>query len=102
MPTYLLSFRMPSDYASTPATRAGWSEFFGTISPHLEDIGNPIFSRRSVGATGAGTVLGGYSLITADSLEQAGALAAGCPLIDRGGGVDVGELAPLTRRRDSD
>ena len=96
MPTYLLSFRTPSDYTPTPDTRARWNEFFGTISTHLEEIGNPVFSRRSIGETGAGTVLGGYSLINADTLEQAEALAAGCPLIERGGGVDVGELAPLT------
>ncbi|HLI61395.1 MAG TPA: hypothetical protein VKV21_17190 [Solirubrobacteraceae bacterium] len=95
MPTYLLSFRMPSDYTPTPDTRARWREFFDAISPHLEELGNPVFSRRSVGETAAGTVLGGYSLISADSLEQAAELAAGCPLIARGGGVDVGELAPI-------
>jgi hypothetical protein len=96
MPTYLLSFRMPSDYAPTPDTRVRWNEFFASISSHLEEIGNPVFSRRAIGRTGAGTVLGGYSLINAESLEQAEALAGRCPLIERGGGVDVGELAPLT------
>jgi hypothetical protein len=95
MPTYLLSFRMPSDYASTPDTRASWNGFFQAISTHLEDIGNPIFNRRSVGETGTGTVLGGYSLINASTLEEASELAALCPLINRGGGVDVGELTPL-------
>ena len=37
-------------------------------------------------------MLGGYSLIDADSLDQAIALAQSCPLVDHGGGVDVGEL----------
>jgi hypothetical protein len=94
MPTYLLSYRMPANYVSTPDTRANWTDFFETISTHLEDLGAPIFSRGSVGETGAGTVLGGYSLVGADSLEQARALVEACPLMNDGGGVDVGELTP--------
>ncbi len=92
MPTYLLSFRAPRDYVSTPDTRERWGEFFDTISTHLEDLGAPIFSRRSIGETGTETVLGGYSLVDAGSLEQAVALAESCPLVGHGGGVDVGEL----------
>jgi hypothetical protein len=96
MPSYLLSFRTPSDYTSTPDARTGWNEFFGGISTHLEDIGNPIFTRESVGEIGAGTVLGGYSLINAGGFEEARELAAGCPLVKRGGGVEIGELTPLS------
>jgi hypothetical protein len=92
MPTYLLSFRTPTDYVATPDTRARWNEFFDSISTHLEDLGAPIFSRRSVGQTGPETVLGGYSLVDAGSLEQAMALVENCPLVNHGGGVDVGEL----------
>ncbi len=96
MPSYLLSFRTPSDYTSTPDAQAGWQEFFEGISTHLKDIGNPIFSRQSLGQTGAGTMLGGYSLIDAGSLEEARELAAGCPLVELGGGVEVGEVTPLS------
>ncbi|MGO9959106.1 MAG: YciI family protein [Solirubrobacteraceae bacterium] len=96
MPSYMLSFRAPSDYTPTPDTSADWNTFFAGISTHLEDIGNPIFSRQSVGQTGAGTVLGGYSLINADSLDQARELAAGCPLVKHGGGVEIGEVTPVS------
>jgi len=95
MPAYLLSFRLPRDSGSTPDLRAGWTAFFAAISSHLEDLGNPVFERRSVGETGAGTVLGGYTIVDAAGLEEAAALAARCPLIGRGGGVEVGELTPL-------
>lgn len=95
MPSYLLSFRTPTAYTSTRDTRAAWNEFFQAISTHLEDIGNPIFSRTRVGETATGTVLGGYSLITAGNLEQARELAACCPLIKLRGGVEIGELTPL-------
>ena len=96
MPSYLLSFRTPNDYASTPDTQADWNTFFAQISTHLQDIGNPIFSRQTVGETGAGTQLGGYSLINAGSLDEARQLAAGCPLVQRGGGVEIGEVTPVS------
>lgn len=96
MPSYLLSFRTPIDYRSTADTRAAWSEFFQAISTHLEDIGNPIFSRQTVGDTGIDTVLGGYTLIHADTLERVRELAAGCPLVELGGGVEIGELTPVS------
>jgi len=95
MPSYMFSFRLPSDFTQSPEGREAWNEFFGGISPHLEELGNPIFSRQSVGETGADTVLGGYSLITAATLDEACVLAAGCPLINNGGGVEVGEITPL-------
>ncbi|MBV9197126.1 MAG: hypothetical protein JO168_23575 [Solirubrobacterales bacterium] len=96
MPSFLFSFRAPRDYAPTADTRADWNGFFQGLSPHLEDIGNPIFSRQSVGETGGATVLGGYTLINAGSLEEARELAAGCPLVTRGGGVEIGEITPLS------
>jgi hypothetical protein len=96
MPSYLLSFRAPIDYQSTPDTRAAWNEFFQAISTHLEDIGNPIFRRQTIGDTGTDTVLGGYTLINADTLEQARELATGCPLSELGGGVEIGELTPVS------
>jgi hypothetical protein len=101
MPSYLLSFRTPTDYTSSPDTRAAWNEFFQAISTHLEDIGNPIFSRTGVGDIGNDTVLGGYSLINADNFEQASELAAGCPLTNLGGGVEIGELTPLSEMPDA-
>lgn len=97
MPNYLLSFRTSSDYTSTPDTQTAWNQFFEEISTQLEDIGNPIFSRQSVGQTGAGTVLGGYSLISADSLQEASELASACPLVRQGGGVEIGEVTPLSQ-----
>jgi hypothetical protein len=98
MPTFLLSYRMPAGYVSTPDTRADWTAFFETVSTQLEDIGAPIFTRESVGETGPSTVLGGYTMIDASSLEQAAALAQRCPLMRHGGGVEVGELtAPGSR-----
>lgn len=58
-------------------------------------MGNPVFERITVGSSPGETVLGGYSLITAEDLEAAVALAKGCPILERGGAVEVGELGAV-------
>jgi hypothetical protein len=39
----------------------------------------------------------GYTLVTADDLDAAVALARGCPFLQHDGGVEVGELTLLNR-----
>ena len=51
----------------------------------------------SLGNCGDDTRLGGYSLITADDLDEALALAKGCPALQEGAGVEVGVIAKLNR-----
>ncbi|WP_249011266.1 hypothetical protein [Conexibacter sp. DBS9H8] len=96
MPSYLFSFRAPTDYEPGGVSTAEWGGYFQGISSHLEDLGNPIFSRETVGVTGAGTKLSGYSVITAETTEQAIELASACPLIQIGGGIEVGEITPVS------
>jgi hypothetical protein len=50
-----------------------------------------------LGNNGPDTTLGGYTLICADDLEGAVALAKGHPLLHQGGGVEVGEFTILNR-----
>jgi hypothetical protein len=87
MPTYLITNRVPEDLTGSPEVFAAFTAWFENLGPSLEDRGNPAFIRAAVGNCGAGTVLGGYTLITADGLEAAVALAGGHPLITRGGGT---------------
>ena len=97
MPKYVFSYRAPAgDAPGSEDASAAWRAFIGGLGPALADIGMPVFERRGIGETGAGTVLGGYSIVTADDLDAAVALAQGCPTIARGGGVEVGELTPLS------
>ena len=99
MPTYLITNRVPDDFTSSPEVFAAFTAWFEKLGPSLDDRGNPAFTTATVGKCGAGTVLGGYTLITADSLDAAVALAEGHPLITRGGGVEVGELTALNKGR---
>ena len=60
------------------------------------DGGQPVSETAEVGNCGAGTRPGGYSLITADDLEAAVALAKGCPALDEGAGLQVGLLVSVS------
>lgn len=96
MPTYLFIYRHHKDFVpGTPETIAASGAFFKRIEPSLEDMGNPIFTRSAVGECGADTVLGGYSLVRADNMAEALALADKSWLLEHGGGVEVGELTRL-------
>ncbi len=96
MPTYVLTYRSPSGYAPNPETTAAWMAWFEGIGDQLVEIGNPVVAGRSLGNCGPGTTeLGGYSLIRADDIDAAAAVAKGCPHLGRDGGVEVGELGEV-------
>jgi hypothetical protein len=94
MPMFLLAYRYGKDVVpGDPNAIAEWRVFFANMGDHVVDAGNPTFARAELGACETNfSVLGGYSFITADDLDQAVELAKGCPSISRGGGVEVGEI----------
>jgi hypothetical protein len=98
MATFLLSYRNANSYSpGQPEGIAAWKAFLGGLGDSLVDIGNPIFARAALGNCDAGTtVLGGYSFISADDLDAAVRLAAGCPALANAGGVEIGEITPLS------
>jgi hypothetical protein len=89
--------------ADTPAAQEeamqAWGAWFGTLGDTVTDMGNPFAGSATVstngvsdgGAAGAG----GYSIVTADSLGEAAALAKGCPVLSGGGTVEVYEAVPM-------
>jgi hypothetical protein len=97
MPTYLITNRLPDGFTSSPENFAAWRAWFDELGGSLVERGNPAFTRTALGNCGAGTVLGGYTLISAADLAGAEALARTHPLLARGGGVEIGELTPLNQ-----
>ena len=95
MATFLMTNRAPKNYTGSPEAMAAWTAWFEGLGAHLADRGNPVFERCTLGNCGPDTQLGGYTLLIADDLEAALALAAGCPLLAEGGGVEVGKLTEL-------
>jgi hypothetical protein len=100
MATFLFSYRMPAEYQpGRPDAIANWDAFFQGLGDRVVDAGKPVSETAEVGHCGAGTRPGGYSLISAEDLESAVALAQGCPALAEGAGVQVGlltDLAPAT------
>ncbi|MCW2939622.1 MAG: hypothetical protein JWN00_2607 [Actinomycetia bacterium] len=98
MSTFLFSYRMPKNYRPGSAdTMAAWNAWFDSMGTNLVDRGNPVFESDTLGNCGADTTLGGYSLITADDLAAAVALAKGCPGLQDAGGVEVGVITERNR-----
>lgn len=92
MPTYLISNRPPGDHSPSADAMAAWDAWFEALGEHLVDRGNPAFATRAMGAPAGATRLGGYTLIVAADLDAAVELAARCPVLEYGGGVELGEL----------
>jgi hypothetical protein len=100
MNTYLLVHRHPHDYKGTPDTVAAWEAWFTRLGDALVDLGNPVLDGRSTtGDGGPALPLGGYTIISAENVEEATRLASGCPIIPDGGAVEVGRLTPMPGRQ---
>jgi len=94
MASFVFSYRVPHDYKpGSPETAAAWREFFSGLGDGLADTGHAAIQSAVLGDIGAGTRLGGYSIVTADDLDAAMQLAKGCPALGMGAGVEIGQLA---------
>jgi hypothetical protein len=100
MPGYLITNRIPSSFRPSPEAFAAWTAWFEELGDHLEDRGNPAFSRTTLGNCGPETQLGGYTLISAENLDKAVKLAKSHPLMRLGGGVEIGELTLINAGKD--
>jgi len=99
VPTYLIVNRPPADYRPSPDLMTKWTDWFDRLASALVDRGNPVFTWQVIGDTPSTTVLGGYTLISADDLPAAVALASTCPVLGEGGAVEVGELVVFNAGR---
>ena len=82
MATFVFTYRAPQNYTlGTPDGIAAWSSWFESMGAHLADMGQPVAEATTVGDCGEIRPLGGYSLITADDLGEAVALANGSGLV---------------------
>jgi hypothetical protein len=80
MPTYVIAYRAPKDYEPGDAgDMAAWDAWRHSMGDKLRDFGNPVRDTTQIGDCGATQRFRGYSIITADDLESAVAMAKGCP-----------------------
>jgi hypothetical protein len=93
MTKYVFSYRVPADYSPNAGTPAEWRAWFGELGSALVDVGHAVTDYASLGEVGgSGSRMVGHSVVSADDLDSALALAKGCPALRVGGGVEVGPV----------
>jgi hypothetical protein len=93
MANYVFSFRAPSDYMPTAGTPAEWQAWFGGLGAALVDVGNAVTEYASLGEVGGDeSRMVAYSVVSAEDMDSALALAKDCPVMRVGGGVEVGPV----------
>ena len=104
MAKYVFAYRGGAGMAATPEEQQKamqvWMSWFGSLGDAVVDPGNPFGPSSSVASDGSvarngASSLSGYSIITADNLEQAAGLAKDCPVLEGGGAVDVYEAIAM-------
>lgn len=94
MANYVFTFRGAKDRTLTAEDEARWGAWFGQIASHITNRGDRVGEARSVGGPDRPDVLSGYIVISADNMDAAVAVAQGCPALQQGGSLEVGELIP--------
>ena|ERR1039458_5097199 len=102
MANYLLVYyggKMETDPKKAKASMDAWMKWFGSLGKSLVDGGAPTKPGKLVAADGAKSLgtnpVTGYSVIKADDLDKAVAIAKGSPHMTAGGQIGVYETLPM-------
>ena len=93
--------KMPETEEEGAKVMADWQAWFANMGSAVVDGGNPVGPSSTVHGDGSVTDDGGsnptsgYSLIGADTIEQAIELARGCPILKAEGTVEVAEAMDM-------
>jgi hypothetical protein len=89
---------MPATEAEQAAVIKAWGAWYDGLGSAVVDGGNPFTpNAKSIASDGTvrdgpvGTPATGYTIIKADSLDEAVAKAKGCPILQGGGQISVYE-----------
>jgi len=98
MANYVLVYHggsMPESQEEGAKVMAAWGEWFQQLGGALVDGGNPASATKTISANGSVSDdpngPSGYSILKADSLDAAVALAKGCPVLQGGASIQVVE-----------
>jgi hypothetical protein len=95
MPTFLITTHVPKDSTGSPEVAAAVTAWFEQLGTNLVARGKPPAERRTLGYGGTDIEPVAYTLVSAGDIDAAVALAEGCPVLGRGGSVEVRELMML-------
>lgn len=92
---------MPETKEEQAKVMQAWTDWYTQLGPAIKDGGNAfgpdartVKDDGSIGGV-SGTVLTGYTILTADSLDAATNMAKGSPVLSGGGNVHVYEVLPI-------
>jgi hypothetical protein len=95
----------PAEMEQTMQKWMAWMQDLGAKGK-LKDQGNPlepggkVVKKKTVITDGpfaeAKDIIGGYTLVEAKDIEEAAALAAGCPIFENGGFVEVRPIMAMS------
>lgn len=89
---------------SSPEEVAGvmekWGAWFGSMGDAVVDGGAPVgmpktISAGSVADDGGANPASGYSVISANDMDDAITKAQGCPILEHGGSVEIAEAIQM-------
>ena len=92
---------MPESEEEGAKVMQAWRNWMGSLGEGLSDGGNPFGNVKSIASNGsvsdgtAGVRNTGYSVLNADSLGAAVAMAQGCPHLQSGGQITVYETIEM-------
>ena len=91
---------MPESDGEVAEVMAMWKAWFEDIGQDVVDRGNPVGLSKTVYSDrvaddGGSNPTAGYSLVRAGDIDDAVAKAKGCPILKRGGSVEVAEVIEL-------
>jgi hypothetical protein len=99
MAKYLLAYHggsMPETEEDQASVMTAWEAWYGQLGEALVDGGNPVGHVMTIASSGVVSGAGpdpvsGYSIISADTMDEAIAMSKGCPVLGGGGNVEVCE-----------
>lgn len=99
MNTYVLAFRSQPGRETPTDAEEKWGAWFAELGSSIANPGSRVGDTFTVAADEPGdpatTVLTGFMLVNADTLDAASDLARGCPGLANGVSVEVGEFVEM-------
>jgi hypothetical protein len=104
MAKYVLTFHgelagMPEDPGAMEAVMQEWGAWYGTIGEALVDGGAPFGQSSAVSPDGSTTAspasMTGYTIVTADDMAGATAIAQGCPVLKNDHTVQISQAIDM-------
>jgi hypothetical protein len=92
MSSYVFTYRQPKEQPLNMEAADEWFKWFDEIGEHITVPGSAVSTARQLGNVDGSQRVSGFTVISARDLDHAVEIAQGCPAIQQGFGLEVGEL----------